>query len=254
MKFFKSNSKIEFVSLYPEMDKLMPIEPASNIKRQWIIDSSRDYKKQLEDYKFDKKITNISKCPGIADINKNGWILRAYQDFTIETNGDGYSFNWFAPINQSKIATGHDLNESYIGSHDNDLKHFITDDMNILQTVIKVQSQWIVYIPKNYYLLQMPIPYLNNKHFTAAPGILDSDFGPAKLNVLLFWHTLNDKVMIPAGTPLCQYILVKKEKVNTIIRSSNKKDIRNMTLKHYIMDSKFISNAKSLKNIIWNKE
>ena len=100
----------------------------------------------------------------------------------------------------------------------------------------------------------MPIPYLNNKHFTAAHGILDSDFGPAKLNVLLFWHTLNDKVMIPAGTPLCQYILVKKEKVNTIIRSFNKKDIHNMTLKHYIMDSKFISNAKSLKNIIWNKE
>ena len=109
----------------------------------------------------------------------------------------------------------------------------------------------MAYIPKGYTLMSMPIPYPDSHVFTAAIGFLDGDYGPNFLNVQLFWHELNGEVFIPAGTPLCQYILIKKEKDTAIIRDYTKKDIDNLRARASTIDSKYISNYTKLKDIEW---
>ena len=41
--FFKKTPKLEFVSLLPEITQLMPIEPATNIKFEWVKKAVQDY-------------------------------------------------------------------------------------------------------------------------------------------------------------------------------------------------------------------
>ena len=45
-------------------------------------------------------------------------------------------------------------------------------------------------------------------------GVLDPELGPANVGTIpMFWHTTNDdeEVILKAGTPLAQYILIPKE-------------------------------------------
>ena len=79
-----------------------------------------------------------------------------------------------------------------------------------LETVIKIQTPWFVEVPKGYSLLLMPLPYSDDKRFTAAMGLLR---GNQPLNVQVFWHCLNSEEIIPAGTPLNQMILIKDQSV-----------------------------------------
>ena len=81
---------------------------------------------------------------------------------------------------------------------------------NTLETVIKIQTPWFVEVPKGYSLLMMPLPYSDDKRFTAATGLLR---GNQPLNVQVFWHCLNSEEIIPAGTPLNQMILIKDQSV-----------------------------------------
>ena len=55
-----------------------------------------------------------------------------------------------------------------------------------------------------------------------------------------------------AGTPLCQYILVKKDKVDSVVRGYEKKDIDNLRLRAHLLDSKFVPNYNDLKKVRWN--
>ena len=128
-----------------------------------------------------------------------------------------------------------------------------TDRRNTLDTVIKVQSPWIVYVPKGYYLLCMPCPYPDNHSFTAATGFIDGDEGPNFLNVQLYWHELDGITKIPAGTPLAQYMLVKKDKIDGDVRSVTDKDIKNLRLRSTILDNRFIVDYKPLKDAKWHE-
>ena len=109
----------------------------------------------------------------------------------------------------------------------------------------------MVYIPKGYFLLSMPIPYPDNKDFTASIGLLDPDFGPNFLNVQVFWHNLNGVTKIPAGTPLCQYILIKKNNIEASVRAYNDDDIDNLRLRAATIDNQWLSNATKLKTYKW---
>jgi hypothetical protein len=250
--FRKKEPVLEFVSLLPEVAQLMPIEPSKDVKYNWVKEAMKDYKKIREEedpIKF--KFSHITRCPGINQIQKTGWIQRSWQDIAIKTNGDGKSFHWLTPIDQNKTDVDHTWKWPYVNQHPESLYAKFNPDPKSLKTVIKIQSPWMAYIPKGYYLMSMPIPYPDNKDFTASIGFLDPDFGPNFLNVQIFWHTLNDEIVIPAGTPLCQYILVKKNNVKSLVREYEKKDIDNLRLRAATIDNQWVSNGSKLKTYKW---
>jgi hypothetical protein len=250
--FFKKKTQLEFVSLLPEVTQLMPIVPTKDVKYNWVKKAVDDYKNIRSANKtITHKFSHITRCPGINQIQKTGWVQRSWQDISIKTNGDGVSFDWLTPIDQFKVDADHTWKWPYVNQHPESLYAKFNPDSKSLKTIIKIQSPWMAYIPKGYYLMSMPIPYPDNKDFTASIGFLDPDFGPNFLNVQIFWHALDGTTTIPAGTPLCQYILVKKHDVKAIVREYNKKDIDNLRLRASTIDNQWISNASKLKTYKW---
>jgi hypothetical protein len=192
---------IKFRTLLPELVNTMPIIKANKINYQW-------YARALADIKNNGRPTATAKCPGIVSVSAHGWIQRTYQAIKITTNGDLRSFSWETEQGRQLLPSGEHMYD-YVNAHGPDqLRAYKEFTPNTLQTVIKIQSPWVVEIPKGYSLLSMPIPYNDDVRFTAATGILK---GKTWLNVQMFWHCLNSTEIIPAGTPIQQYILLKDE-------------------------------------------
>lgn len=212
----KKNKKIVFKCFIPEAAKYFPIEKIKPNNFKW-------FKKAVNDLKFNKTLPHTAKCPGIISILNTGWIQYAYQDFTIETNGDLKSLKWTSKINQKLLING-DLMQDYVSCHTPDqLEKFKNFPSNTLHTIIKIQSPWIVDIPEGYNLLSMPIPYNDDNRFMAAHGILKNKNW---MNIQLYWYVINGKETIKKGTPLCQYLLFKEEKYDYEIKNTTEKDTK----------------------------
>jgi len=197
--FKKKKPKIRFYSTEPGVPDVFPVVPTSQIERSWL---------NLPNFNHDTNGDMWTKnCPGIKLIMNAGWVIPAPADFIIETNGDGIDFQWIEPI---KFA--HEKppgNEIYIGFHDKDQSARLVNKKNTLQTVVKVNTPWRVEVSDDYLLLQMPVSYNNEFRFTSAQGILDPRYAHV-LNIQLFWHETNSKTIIKAGTPLAQFIPIKR--------------------------------------------
>lgn len=195
---------IDFMCLDPDIAKRMPIIRASEINHEWLRKAEAYYENRQDLFK-------TTKCPGIHMVLNRGWIQRAYQDFSITTNGDNISFKYAVSEQQLKKPNGKYMG-SYIcsGGHPpSQLQQFKEWPTNTLHTVIKIQSPWVARIPKGYSLMTLPLPYVDETRFSSAIGLMK---GTQFLNVQLYWHRLNSKEVIKAGTPLQQMLLVKNER------------------------------------------
>jgi hypothetical protein len=204
---------LKFFSLIPSLVYDMPIEKAKISDFKW-------YKSMVCDYQsfVDKPVTHTAKCPGILSVCGYGWIQRAYQDLKIITNGDGETFTCKYDIEQAYLQYG-DIMNGYVHYHDYpQLFKYNEFKKDTLKTIIKIQSPWAVDIPEGFLLLSMPIPYNDENNFTAAHGFIT---GLNFMNVQLFWHSLTGEVLIKKGTPLCQYILIRKEEVEFSVNSAD---------------------------------
>ena len=205
---FKKEPKVIFQATLPGIETVMPIIPASSYKPKWLATARSKYSEKLAGQQLiDRRYASVHRCPGIIDLMNSGWIVRAWQDFTIETNGDGGSFKWNASIDS----------KDYIGNDDigHMLGHALTDYLpkriDTLSTVIKFNSPWLVTVPKGWSLLYMPMLYSDDGRFTSCPGILDTEIDKM-LNIQLFWHKLNSIEVIKAGTPLAHLVLMPTRK------------------------------------------
>lgn len=248
LNFFKK-PKLKFVSLIPEVAKQMPIEPANKISFKWakaMIDSMKESKAQTPP---GTAFRHVARCPGIALVSRTGWVQRNYQDIYIKTDGSG-GFSWKTPLDQSTLINDHEFKFPYVGHHSGNM----TEPFGILKphtmpTVVKIQSPWVVSVPKGYYLLCMPIPYSDDNRFTASVGLIDGDAGINFLNVQLFWHVLNGEEVIPAGTPLAHYFLIKKEKVDAEVSAVDSSTLDELRLRRLVLDSQFIQSYSKLKGL-----
>ena len=208
--------RIKFKCFDKKILSKYPIEKVKIIDFNWI-------KNMMEHLKKHKNWrAHTGRCPGIISVVRLGWIHKAYQNFTIETNGDMNTFRWETDIDQAKTSYGKIIGD-YVNFHETEqLADFKLMPLHTLNTLIKINSPWYVNIPKGYRLLCMPVPYPCNNAFTAAFGILDQD---NVLNVPLYWHVPNGKVLVKKGTPLCQYVLLKDHDCVHVNEMISKKEI-----------------------------
>ena len=246
MDFFKK-PKLKFECLIPEVAEQMPIVSASKVQYQWA-------KKMVENMREDKsqcpmnfQYTHIARCPGISLVARQGWIQRSYQDIYIKTDGNG-NFNWNTPLDQTTLTSEHRWTYPYVTYHPGiDTEPYGILKPSTMAAVIKINSPWVVTVPKGYYLLCMPIPYHDDNRFTASIGLIDGDAGINFLNVQLFWHCLNSEEVIPAGTPLAQYYLIKKENVNVEIGSYTENTLKGLRKRRMMLDSRYNRKYVDLK-------
>lgn len=246
MRFWKTPT-VKFRALVPGIDKVMPIVPARNIQHSWLNAVRIDLAEKRKDPEYlATRNTHTAKCIGISSIMRQGWILRTWQDIFIETNGDGVSCKWRTPIDQKLT----EMKCDYVDFHTADqFSNFMHNwPSNALRSIIKINSPWVAEIPDGYLLLELPVAYGDDSRFTALSGLFDSAHGPAPMNAQLQWHVLNGQTIIKAGTPISQYVLVKKEKIDCEVVPYDVKyiddDIRSLAI-----ESRFQTNYRKLADV-----
>jgi hypothetical protein len=203
---------IEFHCFDPEVAEKWPIVPAHDIQFEWV-------KKAKQWYKENPREVMTTKCPGIFSLMSLGWIQRAYQDFEITPEIEG--FYWKSKVDQTKQPGGNYTGPYIEGHTAEQLYQFKNWPANTHSSVIKIASPWMVKIPEGYSLLVMPIPYHDEVRFTAASGIIK---GTNFLNVQMYWHCRDTTEVIKEGTPLNQMMLLKNEKVPSMIKVISEPD------------------------------
>ena len=88
--------------------------------------------------------------------------------------------------------------------------------------IIKYEPTWAVYIPPGYDLVSIPTLYHSGRFFTF-PGIIDGNEGLHFMNSFI---VIKRDEIIPAGSPIAQWFLHKKEEKPEIeIREPDVEDI-----------------------------
>lgn len=153
----------------------------------------------------------IRHCPGIVDVMRSGYILRAWTDIEITTplapapgtGTDGFRDRTGMRPDEvgGKIgAFGPGLNQKlplYPGEYD---------------FALKLDSPWLCKTPPGWSLLYLPMPYDGPKPWRVLHGITDNDTFHI-VNILAMWNH-HGTYMIEAGTPLCMLLPVKREGYN----------------------------------------
>jgi len=240
--------KVVFQCCVPGVEKIMPIIPAKDYKHAWTARAHQEYVNLKKEPGWGmSRFFHTARCPGIFNLQKQGWIQRTWLDITIETFGDGYRFEWTSALDQSQLSN---LTGGSVGSHASDqyFNYMQNWGEDTLKTIVKIQSPWRCKIPEGYYLMKMPIPYADEVRFTTLPGIFDSDMGTAPLNVQMLWHVPKGKVLIKAGTPVAQYVLIPKKKFDYELEvvSNPNGAVFEMLLK----DSRFVPNYDAMRTIL----
>lgn len=239
--------KVVFECLIPGVERIMPMVEAKDIRHAWVNNAVTEFTMDRKKADFGmKKAVYTARCPGIFNLQRHGWVMRTWQDITIETFGDGSRFEWTSPINQRNLSKHAG---EYVGFHpDIQLSKYMANwPSNTLRTLLKVQSPWRCVVPKGYYLMEMPVAYADENRFTTVNGFFSHEQGPAQMNPQFMWHVMNGKTLIKAGTPIAQYILVPKEKYGMEIKTDGKAtehEFFELTNSH-----RFIKNYAEIKRI-----
>lgn len=195
---------LQFFCFDPDVIQNYPITPISDIKFEWL-EKAREYYKKFPDKH------ETTSCPGIISILNRGWVQLAYQDIIIETDKKHpKSYIGYSREDQRKRRGGK-YTSVYLSDHSPEQMWQFQKDWrkDTLHCMLKIQSPWFVKIPTGYSLLTMPVPYADDIRFSAATGTMR---GTHYLNIQLFWHCINGREVIKAGTPLNYMMLVKDEK------------------------------------------
>ena len=203
--FKKKAPEFEFYTTIPGLAHVFPIVPTRRVKMPWLAESQSRFRAIMNSNRNSPAVKSTAShmCSGIGELAQAGWVLTTWHDIEITTNGDGRMFEWkIPPMNRT-------LHFSHISSFDPDLfGDFVDFPPQSLKTLVKINTPWHVRAPRGWGLLMIPLQYHNETRFSGCTGIIDPELSSI-LNGLLFWHVLNDRVLLPAGTPLCQIIPIR---------------------------------------------
>lgn len=239
-------SKVEWITSAPGLVETYPIIPARQALPQWFKDSERRIGKDSAhghgmpgpmtsplgpmppgapmppppppagpkvgppSYWPDESPT-IRYCPGVIDVMRSGYLLRAWTDIEISTPEPP------AP------GTGKDGFRDRTGMHPQDvggkigafgpgLNQRIPLHPGEYDFALKLDSPWVCKTPPGWSLLYLPMPYEEKKPFRILHGITDNDTFHI-VNLLAMWSHYGT-YLIEAGTPLCWLLPVKREGFN----------------------------------------
>lgn len=239
---------VEFLALYPHLEDAYPIYPAKDLFLPWVKESQSNLSTNDPIQVITKK--KAHKCVGIMEFHNKGWIVPAWHDFIIETNGDGQSFRSYLPSdNLSKVLDGGRPISAFGASQYGSLPSSGLPQ-NTLKSIIKLNIPWEFRITHGWGLMMLPLEYVKEHRFTSAIGIINPNI-THHMNIILYWHVLNGGSLIKAGTPLCRLVPVPLDDVwESKARQPNQEE-KNFSHACSILSQSHWSNAnnKTLKHI-----
>jgi hypothetical protein len=256
--FFKK--EIKFFSLNQSITDTYPIYSAKDYKRKWVKNCAAAFQKYKNVVDNRNNVITAAKCPGMREIMEKGYIVTTWCDITIETAIDKpYEYKVYFPDSLDTYLKEVEYDKPIVSGFsmkDSPLKIPTGKNKKI---ILKFWSPWFIQTPNNYELLVMPVQYDDDPAFTACGGIIESG-NHVEFNIHVFWHETNGRVLIPAGTPLCQLIPIKKDpikidflKITDKINHIRVKTIFNLRNKFILGKKESTINTQSKFKIFINK-
>lgn len=213
-----------------------PIYPAKEYKRKWVKNCAMAFQKYKKVIDGRSSLITAAKCPGLRDVMESGYIVTTWHDFTIETNEKGHEI--FYPSLFEEFLKTVNLSHPKITTFDAKSGPMKIPTGNNYDQIFKIFIPYSFEIPKGYELLIMPVQYDDDPKFSACYGKCDgfqSDF-----NIHIFWHTKNGRVTIPAGTPLCQLVPIKKSSIGIEVKEATPNILKKAKAKLFHKMTRFI--------------
>jgi hypothetical protein len=212
--YFFNKPKFKFYSSVPGVTEMFPIIPATANRPSWMKSAVDAYKQKTSTISnFGVQLSSVSKCPGIHELGKLGWIVTSWFDFIIEAN-NRETASWKVPstlpgaISQA-IPPGDLIKFMNMGFPE--LSIPLPEYTSKL--LVKITMPWVVDIPPGWNLLMIPTPYSGETRFQCSTGMLKSA-SLVEVNPQLFWNYTKGETLIKAGTPLCQLIPIPDSSFN----------------------------------------
>jgi hypothetical protein len=213
MKFWNRRNKIEFFHNEPSIIENFPIIESKDLKLNWIKEAKRDFQKNEKEGTVNKPgFTHLSRCPGIFDLFKYGYIIPLHKDIIIKPKGK--EFDYVLPSKPHRDRT---FTISWQSGN------LIAKPPWAANFVIKIETGWNVIAPKGIKFIMLPIAYPDTFDFTATTGILNPALA-TQINFQMFWNGTDKETIIRAGTPLGHLIPLSEKKYQMVQRNMNQRD------------------------------
>lgn len=113
----------------------------------------------------------------------------------------------------------------------------------------KIINPWAIKTPKGYSCLFIPPVHGGNGFFTIAEGFVDTDTYTSPVNFPFVINDLDFEGLIPAGTPICQVIPIKRNSWK--IKIGNEGNL----LESHAVDVRRMSKLyDAYKSLFWNRK
>ena len=253
MKFWNRRNKIEFFHSEPSIVESFPIIEFKQLKLKWVEQVKQNFanlKKQLKGY-TEERSTHISKCPGIFELFKYGYVVRLHKDVIIIRESNDKFTSQF--INRFQFQTHNFTELFHVEAVDQSAADLITKPPWAANFMVKIDTGWNVIAPKGVKFLMLPIEYPDTFDFTATVGILNPAIN-SQINFQMYWNATDDKTILPAGTPLGHLIPLTEKNYPMVQRVMNQHDREWLEKLYSLMNTSFWPSTmrKKLKDV-YNK-
>lgn len=148
---------------------------------------------------------NVKTCPSFPDYFSMGFVLPMWADTVLKFSEKEGRWSWTCGNGDSPFTIDFHGQEQF-------LQHAPAKFQGTKASLVfKFISPWHVRTPQGYSVLQLPMYYHFNNDFSVMPGVIDTDVYHF-MNQQVMYHGDGKEVFIPRGTPLVQYVPIRREK------------------------------------------
>tara|TARA_B100001964_G_C14249324_1_gene609069 strand:- start:747 stop:1511 length:765 start_codon:yes stop_codon:yes gene_type:complete len=205
MKIFKKNKNIQFNinSSWKYIHDNYAPQPASKFKHEWL------------------KHPPPAKCPGFADLYKQGYVLPMWFDLDIELQ----------PANtweEKEVMLTSNSAKEFCSWHFKEVAsiHPHLSNHNFFHSILKIHSPWQVKVPKGYSILQIPPWFHYDRNWEITPGMLNASFHHSLIFPMFLRLTRpidqSSFIHLRAGEPLAIIIPIERENLNLNLTMDDK--------------------------------
>ena len=219
MKFWSRKNKIEFFHNEPSIIDNFPIIECKNLKLNWVKRAREDFQNRVKEDEINiPGFAHLSRCPGIFDLFKYGYVISLHKDVIVEIKDKGFECMFAAGGLEEK-----DEKFGIIGFN-LQISNLMLKPPWAADFIIKITSGWNVIAPKGVKFIMLPIAYPDTFNFTVTIGILDPAVS-TEVNFPIIWNEPKKcETIIKAGTPLGHLIPLSEKKYEMVQRIMNQRD------------------------------
>tara|TARA_R110002012_G_scaffold321688_1_gene550773 strand:+ start:1205 stop:1960 length:756 start_codon:yes stop_codon:yes gene_type:complete len=225
-----------------EVPELHP-EPIINTVPEWYKNIPNKIFKTLDnenDFLTSSRVSTIKTCPSFVDIFKEGYVIKAPQDYLFYYDDETDDYKWQSST-QYDTGTEHSVGRfNQVSIHSNNQMVDYLPSNSGIKFVFKIILPVNVFTDEGYSTRIIPIPYSFNQDWSSSYGVFKTDY-IHQLNIQLQIKTVKKEILIKQGTPLCVVIPFKRETFTHKIVDLNKdkKLLKKLNRSRVLFDGKF---------------